>query len=248
MVRLAMDTKVQLEFSLFEEEVRTKWRYMRSPSVDKLLDTVKDTIPRRVREVAEGDELWRARLGNVWEKDRQCPEPLPYEREDMKPRDQGAMEGRANPKGIPCLYLSTHQDAAMAEMRPWVGALVSVAKFRTSKPLRIIDCALRCDEPVNFFIPPHGELEYEEAVWKFVDKAFAKPVTRTDDAADYAITQILAEIFRREGYDGIAFKSLFGEAYTIALFDLEAAEFLSCHLFTTQKVEHHFKEYDDHPK
>jgi len=248
MVRLAMDTKVQLEFSIFEDEVRTKWRYMRSPFVDKLLDTVKDTIPRRVREVAEGDELWRARLGSIWEEKCQFPEPLPYEGKDMKPPEHFATEGRANPKGIPCLYLSTCKEAAMAEMRPWVGAMVSVAKFRTRKPLRIIDCALRCDEPVNFLVPPHGELEYEEAVWKFVDKAFAKPVTRTDDAADYATTQILAEIFRREGYDGIAFKSLFDEAYTIALFDLEVAEFVSGQLFTTEKVEHHFKEYDDHPE
>ncbi|MEX6396516.1 RES family NAD+ phosphorylase [Providencia hangzhouensis] len=57
----------------------------------------------------------------------------------------------------------------------------------------------------------------EKAVWTDIDNAFSTPVTRSDDKANYAPTQILAELFRSAGYDAIAYKSHFGdEGYNIA--------------------------------
>ena len=51
----------------------------------------------------------------------------------------------------------------------------------------------------------------EKAVWVEIDCAFSHPTTLSDDAADYVPTQILAELFRDTGYDGIVYRSHFGE-------------------------------------
>lgn len=75
------------------------------------------------------------------------------------------------------------------------------------------------------------------AVWRDIDRAFSEPVTAADDHADYAAIQFLAELFRHNGFDGIAYRSAFGPGHgssissnpplcyhNIALFDVNAAE------------------------
>ncbi|WP_424666577.1 RES family NAD+ phosphorylase [Candidatus Binatus sp.] len=57
----------------------------------------------------------------------------------MVPLSDRAREGRVNPKGIPCLYLATHKDTALSEVRPGKGSLISVAQFQTCRDLTIIN-------------------------------------------------------------------------------------------------------------
>jgi hypothetical protein len=65
--------------------------------------------------------------------------------------------------------------------------------------------------------------EVEKAVWSDINDAFSKPVRRSDDSLDYIPTQILSELFKSNGLDGVAYKSSYGEAgCNMALFDLEA--------------------------
>ena len=49
-------------------------------------------------------------------------------------------EGRVNPRGISYLYLATNLKTAVAEIRPWIDAKISVGEFVTVRPLTIIDC------------------------------------------------------------------------------------------------------------
>jgi hypothetical protein len=90
-----------------------------------------------------GSMLWRAQLGYdhyaaVDFTGEQQPAPFPVER--MKPLRNRAREGRANPKGIPYLYLATHQDTAMAEVRPWVGSLISIGRFALKRDVHVLNC------------------------------------------------------------------------------------------------------------
>ncbi len=59
----------------------------------------------------------------------------------MKPLRDRTREGRANPKGIPYLYLATHEDVAMAEVRPWIGSNISLGRFLTTRDLCLVDCS-----------------------------------------------------------------------------------------------------------
>jgi RES domain len=55
---------------------------------------------------------------------------------------------------------------------------------------------------------------------------------------EYSPTQTIAELFRSEGYDGVAYKSAFGEdAYSIALFDIDSAKQLNGAIYKTKSVD-----------
>ncbi len=60
----------------------------------------------------------------------------------MKRLQGSARECRANPKGIPCLYLSSVMRTAAAEVRPWIGTYVTLAKFRVKDDAAIAVVAL----------------------------------------------------------------------------------------------------------
>jgi RES domain-containing protein len=68
--------------------------------------------------------------------------PVGYGAARMKPRVDRAVEGRANPAGIPVLYLGATIQTAISEVRPWIGASVSVAQFKVLRKLRALDLSL----------------------------------------------------------------------------------------------------------
>jgi hypothetical protein len=78
-------------------------------------------------------------------------------------------------------------------------------------------------------------------VWWSLNQAFSEPVTRTDDAADYAPTQVLAEVFRTSGCDGIVYRSKLGKGKNVAVFDL-SAELVNCELHHVKGVTFNFSE------
>jgi hypothetical protein len=240
-------------FGRFRNEVSDHRRYVRTAESEAFLKTVSETCKSRVRNVKEGMILYRAQLGNDWR-----PETLdkitfnvaiPHPPARMKPLLGSAVEGRVNPKGIPYLYLSTAKQAAMSEVRPWLGATVSLAQFAITRPLSIIDCSVLHDKYTSLAfldrkfgedVPPE---HIDDIVWSAIDQAFSEPVTNTDNLADYAATQTLAELFRHDGYDGVAYKSAFGEdAFNIALFDLSAAEQINAMLYNAMGINFKFEQ------
>ena len=69
--------------------------------------------------------------------------------------------------------------------------------------------------------------EIDGWVWNDIGRAFSEPVTVDDDPIAYLPTQILAELFKRHGADGILYRSSVGEGRNVAIFDLDAVQ-LEC--------------------
>ena len=174
--------------------------------------------------------LWRAQLGCCWREDVRGGEtfkvPHAYLPERMKPRPELATDGRVNPKGIACLYLATCKKTATLEVRPLIGSYVSLGQFKVLRAIRVVDCTVGMDAPAKRrratrTVPQDAET----TVWLDINDAFSKPVERGDSSLDYVPTQILAETFKRHGFDGVAYKSSYGEeGLNVALFDIEAAD------------------------
>jgi RES domain-containing protein len=162
--------------------------------------------------------------------------PCPFAPERMKPLTNRAREGRANPKGIPYLYLATQEKTAVAEIRPWIGSYVSIAQFALEREVRVIDCVTGDHRIMVTSQEPEPE-ECERDVWQAIDRAFSEPVTSTDDIADYAPTQVLAEFFRTNGLDGIAYGSSLGQGHNVALFDTDVATLVNCNLVQVSDVK-----------
>lgn len=217
----------------FSREVARMRRYVRTPESTAFLEAVARTCALREKTIPEGWIARRAQLGHDWRFEEQIQDEVPaaYPPKRMKPLADRAYEGRVNAKGIPCLYLATKRDTAISEVRPWIGSLVSVGQFRIERTLRVVDCSLHHASKI-FYLDEPPVAEREQAVWSYIDRAFSEPMTRSDDTAEYAATQVLAELFRDRGYDGVIYKSAFGEeGFNVAIFDLDAATLLNCGLY-----------------
>ena len=228
----------------FAQEAKTKQRYFFSPKSQEFLAAVAETSVSRISIIKQGYRVWRAQVGAVWQyggAGRWFYVPLPEER--MFPLRDRATEGRVNPKGMPCLYVATTREAAMSEVRPWIGSRISVALMETTRDLKIMDCSKFHNVKTTYSHARRSSAEIEREVWIRIDDAFSTPVARSDDAAEYAATQILADLFKSRGADGVLYKSAFGEdGYNIALFDLAAATILEQHLYLTSNAKFDFEQ------
>jgi len=233
-------------FRIFRGQVLQECRYALDADAKSFLETVLATSKKRSRKFPEGRILWRAQAGHEWVTIHQdnyefdVPGPLHIDR--MEPLQHAASEGRVNPKGIPCLYLATDKETAMAEVRPTVGTYVSVGQFKTDRSLKLIDCSVGHASRFKIYFEEPGAEEREKGVWNDIDRAFSEPVTASQMTADYAPTQILSELFKREGYDGIVYKSNLGSGFNVALFDIEAANLVNCFLYQVKSVKFSFGE------
>lgn len=234
----------------FSYSVRNKSRYILDGSAQSFLQGIKDTCKSRIEVIEPNSEMWRAQMGH------DCLPILqdgihvddifaPYSEKRMRPLPDSASEGRANPKGIPCLYVASQKETAMSEIRPWLGSSISVARFTNSKELQVIDFSKQLNVKLPFYFSEPDDAKRIEAVWTNIDKAFSQPVTNSDQKSDYAPTQIIAELIKSLGYDGIAYRSSLGRGHNLALFDLHSVIFKESSLFRVNDVQFSFESNDD---
>jgi hypothetical protein len=243
------------DYWLFAQSVTKRARYVFESHVNEFLDAVEATLKERISIIEKNTVLHRAQVGFDWRKESLDPDDPDsetveiedaYPPERMKPLRDSAREGRINAKGLSCLYLSDDLSTAMAETRPWIGSFVSLGNFIVLRQLRLINC---CDQRHRFthlFLnPPYIRVldpKTREAVaWGEISNAFSEPVAPTDYTAEYAPTQIISELFRSHGFDGIRYKSLVGGGYNYALFDLDAADLYSCRLHVVKDLHFDFE-------
>ncbi len=230
----------------FERIVKGKNRYFRNKDTERFLRTILSTSENRKLDLPKERYLWRAQLGHDWQPLYEGDEhidyiPAPFPPSLMKPLIREAAEGRANPKGIPYLYLATTKETAMAEVRPWLGSLISIGQFKTERDMVLINCSVNHKRTIIYLEEPASE-EKEQAVWADIDRAFSKPITVNDRIADYVPTQIIAELFKNEGFDGISYKSMLGDGYNVALFDIDSATLVNCNLFEVKSLSFDFQQ------
>lgn len=129
------------DFWVFRNAVCSSSRYFWTAEVHDFLAAVLASSARHCANWRAGQVLYRAQLGHDWRQGSEGePDRLPtaYPPKRMYPMVDSASEGRANPKGIPYLYLATNEDTAMAEVRPWAGSLVSLGSFLTTRDIRMV--------------------------------------------------------------------------------------------------------------
>jgi len=134
-------------YQRFAKKVEGFQRYIRDSEDREFLEAlvVQARTERRLV-LKQGTVFWRAQKGHEWEPVFEGNEQIDevecaFAPKRMKPLRGRAREGRANPKGIPHLYLSNDKDTALAEMRPWLESLLSLAQFKTVRELAVVDCS-----------------------------------------------------------------------------------------------------------
>ena len=231
----------------FSQEVRRGSRYMHGEDVKDFLSNVLETSKARETPVKPGSVFWRAQLGSerrsiIQDGEEVGDEPVPFSPPRMKPLLFEASEGRVNPQGIPCLYLATKKETAMAEVRPGLHSDISVGQFRTVKELKLINCAVHPPDGLTVYWEEPDDQKKEKAVWADIDRAFSQPVTQSDKSSEYVPTQIIAELFKSNGFDGVFYRSAPSVDLNLALFDIDAATILNCVVYEAEKIQFSFKQ------
>lgn len=220
-------------------------RYVHSDEVKEFLFNIKKSLPAREKSLTAGSILFRSQIGYDEHEDEGQLIIAGLSRDRMKPIQLKGYEGRANPKGISYLYLADDESTSMAELRPHIGEYISSAQFRINRSLRLIDCYsvtkhytyLMC-----IFDTPTSQEDIGYAIWSRINDSFTKPIKNNDSSSDYVPTQILAELFKSEGFDGVCFKSSMGAGHNFVLYDLEVADLINCTVMETKSVSYSFSE------
>ena len=234
----------------FVKKIRFSNRYFYDGEVQNFLASVISTRNPRIKKCNIDNKFWRAQIGfklkPVIENGKHLHDvQLPFEFDRMIPKRNNAKGGRANPPGIPHLYLATTEKTALAEVRPWLGSVISLAQFVPTKELSIIDCFTDSCFDNDFFSDEPSIESKEKRVWADINNAFSKPISNEELDTDYIPTQIISELFRNHGYDGIFYKSMLGDGLNVVLFNLDNARVVSCELFKPDKINFSFSKIED---
>ncbi len=194
-----------------KEELRTRNRYFPETKIEErrleqcLVLTNNDDQPKT---------WFRARIASGLEK--------------LKKKDMGAppadkvSNGRANPPGIPYLYLASDRDTAISEVRPQPGARVYTMRFELAANLTLAD--LRSPRRN---ISPFGIAEPANIAQLLADIPFVEdlghelyqPVLQDTAAIDYTPTQYCCELIKKLGFDGVIYNSSSNEGgFNLAIF------------------------------
>jgi len=146
-----------------------------------------------------------------------------YQSNDMgAPPKQKTSHGRANPAGIPYLYLASNILTAISEIRPHTGEMVSVAEFLVPTDLKIVDLRHPRRTVSPFMLTDESEVALLRGDIGFLEhlgNELTRPVLPHTAAIDYTPSQYLCEFVKKCGYHGVMYRSSVGSGMNIALFN-----------------------------
>lgn len=134
--------------------------------------------------------------------------------------------GRANPRGIPYLYLCSDEETTYSEVRAVQLDRLGIGRFLIKKDLAIVDfntevsLYLAYDMGNDLAIVVAGK-----RIITAIQKDMSRPMRRYDSELDYIPTQLICEYCKVKGADGICFESTLhrgGKNYV--LFDSSSAK------------------------
>jgi hypothetical protein len=145
--------------------------------------------------------------------------------------------GRANPAGIPYLYLASDQETAICEVRPHNNEKLTVGSFRLATSVTCID--LR-DPRIGSPFQHGSKLRDVVGVLGFLrhlGHELSLPIGNQRRDLDYLPTQYLCELIKNLGYDGVLYRSGLSDGYNIALFSPNAAYCFETRLVCVQNIK-----------
>jgi len=195
-----------------KEELKHQNRFFPKTAFD--LDRIEPLLSHLQVSVKDVTRAWyRARI--------QEEAAFPPEEMGAPPRDR-VKHGRANPAGIPYLYLASARQTAAAEIRPHPGEIVCIAEFKTPETLSLVDLRHPRMTVSPFSLSSENEVAQIRGDLDFLEyfgEELTRPIVPQAAAIEYIPSQYLCEFIKGCGYDGVLYCSSVGEGSNLALFD-----------------------------
>lgn len=201
------------EWEKLRDELMYRNRFFPDVNID--LDRLKSLLSPLTLDADDVPGLWyraRIRTGDT-----------AYPIEDMgAPPKRIASHGRANPAGIPYLYLGSRHETAIAEIRPHTGEMACVAEFRTPQDLKLVDLRNPRKSVSPFLLEDAEDIGRMRGDLPFLERLgeeLTRPVVPQAAAIDYTPSQYLCEFIKKCGYAGVVYRSSVSDGINLALFD-----------------------------
>lgn len=196
----------------FKDELKRINRFFPENKLENLLSGLMEELKIDPKSVSK---LWyRARVqrGNN-----------PLTKNEMgAPPPEKAQQGRANPTGIPYLYLASNKDTAISEIRPHTGDNAFVAEVSINDSLDVIDLRDPRKTISPFDINGKKDIASLRGDIEFLvhlGEELKRPVLPHSAEIDYLPTQYICELIKKNQYHGVLYNSSVGEGFNLALFD-----------------------------
>lgn len=184
--------------------------------------------------------LTTSELPQAWYRARITTSEAGFTIEQMgAPPRELASHGRANPSGIPYLYLGSAPDTAIAEVRPHTGEIASVARFTLQGIITAVDLRNPRGLVSPFLLQDASEVGRMRADVPFLERLgseLTRPVLPRSAAIDYLPSQYLCEFIKKIGYDGVIYRSSVSDGINLALFSPARAVANDVCLYDVQRV------------
>jgi hypothetical protein len=143
------------------------------------------------------------------------------------PPNKVASHGRANPAGIPYLYLASNPKTSISEIRPHTGEMACVADFRTPNTQKLVDLRNPKKSVSPFVLADATDIARMRGDLPFLVRLgdeLTRPVVPQSAAIDYTPSQYLCEFIKKCGYHGVIYRSSVSDGINLALFDPSLAQ------------------------
>ncbi|MCI7607310.1 MAG: RES family NAD+ phosphorylase [Spirochaetales bacterium] len=222
----------------FKTEIKTVNRYHSKLLNSEMFKSFCSFIRKEYR---KGDCFYRARISDA----------KGFAPEEMSAPPAGkSSEGRANAKGVVCLYLANDKQTVLHEVRAGLFDFVTIGKFVLQKDITIVN--LRGISEISPFLNEMNFLDYaiNKDYLAKIDEDMSKSLRRSDSTLDYVPTQYITDFIKSiehngsNEYDGIEYKSTTNSnGFNLAIFDPSLFKCESVEVIEITKLE-----YDSKPK
>jgi hypothetical protein len=213
-----------------KEELKWKKRFL--TNTDELIDLSWDTSFQVYSLLDSGTLLYRSRIN-------QDGQVVPFGCSEMgAPSLKFISAGRANPQGIPYLYLSRAKETTVYETRATYLDTITIGIFQIPEKtiLKLVDFTSK-ESPFNYIDDIIG-FAIGRLLRDVISQDLSKPMRRYDSELEYIPTQFICEFIRViTGADGIQFNSSLDQnGVNIVLFDPKVINCIDVELHQVEKV------------
>lgn len=179
-------------------------------------------------------------FSQVWYRARIYTDDSIFKVQDMGPPPKRSVNnGRANPTGIPYLYLGSEPNTALSEIRPHTGDKACVADFTLRENLALIDLRDPRKSVSPFLLSDPSEMGKMLADIPFLERLgeeLTRPVLPKSAALDYIPSQYICEFIKKTGFHGVVYNSSVSDGINLALFESSNAFGGNVTLYNIDKV------------
>lgn len=231
-IKISSETQELIDnWESFKKEIKEENRFIIKNSAD--LESIEEVFPPR--DYNKGKIFYRSRISN---------DEMGYNPSDMgKPPHKIAKSGRANPKGIPYLYVAQTIDTTLYEARATFLDYVTIGEFKLLENIKII--TLRTSYQVSPFLDGFSIKKYikHKTFIDILEYELSTPLRRQDNELDYLPTQYLCEYIKHLGYDGVEYGSSLHEGgINLVIFNDNKLECTRTKVYEISKIDIQSKE------